>query len=250
MANKTERGMPPLAEYWMPPENRLIGADGVGQPTTCLATTFEFDAAFFESELLPRFLGLKFDHTENEPSFVVEREEQLALSNVAVLVDQSRFDPRQSTMRWQQVSVSVPRGILHAKLVLLAWERLVRVLVGSANLTRDGYRRNREIFAALDFYDGEESVPLAVVREALGILRLALGWSKVLPMVQTRTAAAITRVEQQIRSWRRAPADFTPRDAPSRIMGSYTSAGRASACPFGSHGTNRRLGHTAPRHFA
>ena len=27
--------------------------------------TYEFDADFFETELLPRFLGLKFDHTEN-----------------------------------------------------------------------------------------------------------------------------------------------------------------------------------------
>src|SRR5271157_1036074 len=118
--------IPPLAHHWMPPET--LFESGVGQPWACIATTFEFDAGFFETELLPRFLGLKFDHTENEPSFLVEREEALALARVGVLVDQSRFDSAQSTMRWDQIPVQVPAGILHAKITILAWEKLLRVI--------------------------------------------------------------------------------------------------------------------------
>ena len=56
MPKKKRTDTPPLSQYWVPPDD-LVEA-GVGQPRVCLATTFEFEAAFFEAELLPRFLGL------------------------------------------------------------------------------------------------------------------------------------------------------------------------------------------------
>jgi hypothetical protein len=40
---------------------------------------------------------------------------------------------------------------MHAKISLLAWSDHVRVIIGSANLTKDGYRRNQECVAAIDF---------------------------------------------------------------------------------------------------
>lgn len=214
MAKKPDaNGRKPLANYWMPPA-ALEGRDlGVGAPRACLATTFEFDAAFFEAELLPRFLGLKFDQTENEPSFVLEREEHLACIRAAVLVDASRFDARQSTLRWDQIPIRVPGGLLHAKVTVLWWERLVRVVIGSANLTRSGYRRNREVFAALDFWDGSDSVPLSVLRETLDFLDLMLEWSCASPAVRGRTTAMIDDVRLTVRGWD-APREFKPRQRP------------------------------------
>lgn len=212
MPKKNNNGASPLSHYWVPPEG-LIDS-GVGQPWACLATTYEFDAAFFETELLPRFLGLKFDHTENEPSFLVEREEALSLASVAVLVDQSRFDSTQTTMRWYQLPVQVPGGILHAKIVLLAWEKLVRVIVGSANLTRKGYRRNREVFAALDFWNDPDSGPLGLLGDTVDLMSLALEWSRVAPAVRDRTSETIGRVRHVSRKWTDAPSDFTPRERP------------------------------------
>src|SRR5687767_6797430 len=130
MAKKTRSSdRPPLSHYWTPPAVEIEG--GLGEPWACIASTFEFDAEFFETELLPRFLGLKFDQTENEPSFLVEREEALALARVAVLVDHSRFDSSQTTLRWDQVQVLIPGGIQHAKVTVLAWENLIRVMIGS-----------------------------------------------------------------------------------------------------------------------
>ena len=205
-------GIPPLAHHWMPPE--VLIESGAGQPWACVATTFEFGAAFFETELLPRFLGLRFDHTENEPSFLVEREEALALARVGVLVDQSRFDSTQSTMRWDQIPVQVPAGILHAKITVLAWERFLRIIVGSANLTRTGYRRNREVFAALDFWNDSQSVPLRVLHDTLDLLALTLNWSRVAPAVRDRTSETIALVRQAVRSWTAAPAEFRPRERP------------------------------------
>ncbi|NCO35775.1 MAG: hypothetical protein GW893_18180, partial [Armatimonadetes bacterium] len=148
-----------LSDYWKPPSDTHLEG-GVGEPCACLGTTFEFDAGFFEAELLPRFLGLRFDHTENERTFILEREDALAKTRAAVLVDISKFDPGQTTLQWEQLPIQVPGGIQHAKLTLLVWQRLIRLIVASANLTRQGYRRNREVFAALDFFDGADSVPL------------------------------------------------------------------------------------------
>lgn len=210
MAKKHDADGPmPLSHYWTPSDEL-----DAGEPIACLATTYEFQAGFFEAELLPRFLGLKFDHTENEPSFVVEREEHLAQVRAAVLVDASRFDTAQSTLRWDQIPVRVPGGLLHAKVAVLWWERLVRVIVGSANVTRQGYRRNRELFAALDFWDDPESVPLSVLRDVLDFLELTLECASAAPRVGTRTKAAIDDVRQALRPWSRAPREFKPRERP------------------------------------
>ena len=54
-----------------------LTAIDIGKPVACIATTYTFHAAFFETDLLPRFLGLKFDNTEREASFLIEREQAL-----------------------------------------------------------------------------------------------------------------------------------------------------------------------------
>jgi len=213
MAKKTRTSdQSPLSHYWTPPAVEIEG--GLGNPWACLATTFEFDAEFFETELLPRFLGLKFDQTENEPSFLVEREEALALARVAVLVDHSRFDSSQTTLRWDQVQIQIPGGIQHAKITILAWENLIRVIIGSANLKRVAYRRNREMFAALDFWNSSESTPLRLLNDTLDVVTAMLGWSRSPDVASERTRETIVRLQRDIRGWNEALADFTPRERP------------------------------------
>jgi hypothetical protein len=197
----------PLAEYWKPPE-------GVGAPISCIATTFEFQAGFFETELLPRFLGLRFDHTENERTFIVEREEALATTRACVLVDISKFDPQQTTLQWDQLPIQLPNGIQHGKLTILVWEGLVRLIVTSANLTRQGYRRNRELFAALDFFDGPTSVPLKPLIDALEFIEIVSSWSRALPAAIQRVGETVEQVRERMRRWSSAPQDFSPRERP------------------------------------
>jgi len=213
MARRKTVEEPPLADYWKPPaDNGLKG--GVGEPVFCVATTFEFDASFFEAELLPRFLGLRFDHTENERTFIIEREESLATTHVGVLVDASKFDPRQTTLQWDQLPIQVPGGIQHAKVTVLVWERLVRLIVGSANLTRQGYRRNRELFAALDFFDAPISAPLSVLRDALAFIDTLCAWSRTLPAATQRIRETTGQIRARVRRWSSAPQDFRPRERP------------------------------------
>ena len=159
----------PLTDFWRPPANDQLEG-GAGAAVSCISTPFEFDAAFFKSELLPRFLGLRFDHTENERMFIIEREESLASTRIGLLVDAAKFDPRQTTLQWDQLPVQVPGGLQHSKLTVLVWERLARLIVGSANLTGAGYRRNREVFSAIDFFDGSESAPLGLLQDALDFI--------------------------------------------------------------------------------
>jgi len=203
----------PLADYWRPPADCGL-KDGVGEAVSCLATTFEFDAGFFETELLPRFLGLRFDHTENERTFVIEREESLATTRVGVLVDVSRFDPCQTTLQWDQLPIQVPGGIQHAKVTLLVWERLIRLIVGSANLSRQGYRRNRELFAALDFLDSPDSAPLHILHDALAFTDLLSTWSRTLPAATQRIRETTEQIRVRVRRWSNAPRDFSPRERP------------------------------------
>src|SRR5207249_1060714 len=89
-----------LANAWSAPSDLPVGP--AGRPLFCVASTYTFHAPFFESELLPRFLGLKFDETEGVRPFVVEREQALATSRACVLVNADHLDPSQSTLRWDQ----------------------------------------------------------------------------------------------------------------------------------------------------
>jgi hypothetical protein len=138
-----------------------------------MATSFTFDPAFFEEECLSRFLRLETNAADDGAAYLIEREEKLAEARVVALVDHRHADPMRS-LRWDLLPVRVPGAALHAKVDLLVWENAVRLIVGSANLTEAGYRKNREIFGVLDFRD-EAPVPISVLRDVLrfleGILR-------------------------------------------------------------------------------
>jgi hypothetical protein len=130
-------------DLWQAPKD-------AGEPLSCLATTYTFDAAFFETECLGRFLQMETHPQESETvSYLIEREEKLAAARACVLVDRHHAQEKES-LRWDVLPVIVPRAVQHAKIGLLCWARQVRLIVGSGNLTEPGYRKNVEIFGALD----------------------------------------------------------------------------------------------------
>lgn len=145
-AHRDQRpGYARLLDAWVPPE-------GAGDPVGVVTTTFTFDSAFFEEECLARFLGMESDPKEDGPIYLIEREEKLAGTRcAAVLVDQHHCRGTRS-LRWDLLPVRVEGGgVMHAKVSLLCWSQLIRVIVASANMTADGYRRNQEIFGVLEF---------------------------------------------------------------------------------------------------
>lgn len=142
--DQIERKNRRLLELWQCPPD-------AGEPIGVLCTTFTFDAAFFEEECLARFAGVQSDAKRDGSLYRIEREERLAqLRCAAVVVDQHHASGSRS-LRWDLIAARPRRGIMHAKIALLAWERKIRVIVGSANLTPDAYRRNHECLGVVDF---------------------------------------------------------------------------------------------------
>ena len=168
LENKPGHGK--LLDAWVAP-------DDAGEAVGCVATSFTFSPVFFEEECLARFLQLESDPAEDGPVYLVEREEKLAqVTCAAALVDQHHCRGSRS-LRWDLLPARMPRGLQHAKVSLLCWSRLIRIVIGSANLTDDGYRRNQEVFGVVDFYEGGAS-PLSCLTETVAFLRGVADLSK------------------------------------------------------------------------
>jgi hypothetical protein len=152
-----------LLDHWQPPA-------WAGRPVALVATSFTFDTDFFETSCLGRFLGLDTQRGEGDPLMaVIEEEERLAEVRAAVIVDRSER-PEGRNLRWDVLTVAQARGLQHAKATLLVWERLVRVIVGSANLTPAGYRSNVEVATLFDAFD-EGPVPKPFMLSLLAEMR-------------------------------------------------------------------------------
>lgn len=211
----------PLLDFWEPPE-------GAGQPVAALATTFVLEPDFFERDCLARFLSLQsIDEESGSASDTlakIELEEKLREPAVTVLADRSTRADRTS-LRWDLLHCHVPGGaLLHAKVAVLMWEHSTRVLVGSANLTSAGYRRQIELGMTGDL-GAECLLPAPVLnelaRELESYLALIPGQGPDVPAVrQVRTtlklfSERVSAMPKPARSRLRvALAPTSPKSAP------------------------------------
>jgi phosphatidylserine/phosphatidylglycerophosphate/cardiolipin synthase-like enzyme len=131
--------------------DRLAPEPSNGRLLGILATTFEMQPEFFETDFLPTLFGLgAWDDRAWSSRIGLER--QLAeLETATLLMDSHPYRGRPRSLRVEVVPVSLGAGrILHAKVVICVHDETVRLIVGSANLTEPGYRRNREVVAVLE----------------------------------------------------------------------------------------------------
>ena len=183
-----------MLDAWTPPED-------AGEPLGCVATTFTFNAGFFEEECLGRFLQLQTDPAEDGPAYLIEREEKLAQVGCAVvLVDQNHARNLVRSLRWDVLVARPAQGIMHAKVSLLLWSQRARLIVASANLTEDGYRRNLETFGVLDYYQGGEA-PLELLDECLEFLRDAAATANQDGAASARWSGFLNQVSTRTRTW-------------------------------------------------
>lgn len=159
-----------LLDHWSPP-------DGAGSPIAVLATTFTFEADFFDQDCLSRFLSLSTVAGEGDPissiAAVLEVEDRLSECQVTVLVDRSSPAEKRN-LRWDLLPVVVPGGLLHAKVAALLWERATRIIMGSANLTSAGYRRQVELALTIDLDVGCQ-IPRSVINDLVAEFRHLAG---------------------------------------------------------------------------
>lgn len=176
---------------------------GAGEPLVCVATSFTFDATFFETECVGRFLQMQTHPSESESvGYLIEREEKLASARVCALVDRRHARDKES-LRWDVIGVLVPRGIQHAKVALLVWGNRVRVIIGSGNLTEPGYRRNLEVFGSIEVSrtEGGDRAAVGQTIEFLeAVLGLAVGEDEP-DTPKRRTAEALAAARRHVSRW-------------------------------------------------
>jgi hypothetical protein len=192
-----------LLDLYLPPSEGFI-------LESFLATTYQIDFGFFEEELLAMALGVR-SPISRLLAFRAELERRLQDADVTAL-----YDPRGCA----RVARSSPRidripileGKLHSKISLLMWvrhdrhrgacDRLMRLIVGSANLTRKGFRENYECVAALD-YGGRHRSPRTLLTAAIEAIR------------QISAESTSPQLQQQIRAFQQQ-CDALPEESPSR----------------------------------
>lgn len=191
----------PLLDLWTPPA-------GAGDPMAVLATTFTLEPDFFERDCLSRFLAVSsVDEDSGTVSDIVARielEEKLAGTRVTVIADRNTRADR-SSLRWDLLHAHVPGGLLHAKVAVLLWSNATRVIIGSANLTSAGYRRQIELAMAADL-GPRCALPATVLNgladELASYLDLIPGHGHIHPAAQ--------RAESTIGFLRRRVAEMAP----------------------------------------
>lgn len=161
--NKTER----LLDVWNRP-------DDAGDPIGLIATTFTFEPDFFEEDCLGRFLHIQSDPDSDGPIYLIELEEKLgSLECASILIDQHHCRGIRN-IRWDMIPARAKKGgILHSKISILAWSQNIRIIIASANITKNGYRTNQEISGVLDF-NKKSTLPLDSLLSILEFVRSEL----------------------------------------------------------------------------
>ena len=130
--------------------DRLVPDPHWGAMQGMLATTFDLRPEFLETDFLPSVFGLGAWDDQSWATRIALEKRLFELDAAVILAEARRYRGRPRSLRLDVRPAVSPRGsVLHAKVTLLLFERAVRLIVGSANLTKQGYRENREVIAVL-----------------------------------------------------------------------------------------------------
>ena len=163
-------------------------------------STFTFDPAFFENNVLRAVLRLSSDPIDHPERYHQECRHALQQVPVAVVVDAGE---RQGGRRLPYDLLEVSSVVFHPKTVLLLFRSHARLVVGSGNLTSHGYGGNSELFFCADLYydrPADASV-LAMFRAHL---------ARIAPLIRAR-GSQLALVEEELR---RVIDDWADENAP------------------------------------
>ncbi|MEX2215955.1 MAG: hypothetical protein WD768_17720 [Phycisphaeraceae bacterium] len=164
-----------------------------------VATTYQVDFEFVEEDLLAVAFGVR-SPVSRHWAFRSELERKLQKAEVTVMYDlggcgkRARLSPRID-------AIPIVSRKLHSKISLLMWvresgaekdktERRMRLIVGSANLTRQGFRHNYECVASVDF-GGRNTSPRLLLTVAIGLVKQIAAETNVTQLA--RQLAAFTK---------------------------------------------------------
>lgn len=182
-----------LIDYYLPPGEGFVLA-------SLVATTYQVDFEFFEEELLAAALGVR-SPVSRQRAFRSELERRLQKCEASVLYDLSgceklaRLSPRIDP-------IPITGRKLHSKISLLMWirenaasgappDRRLRLIVGSANLTRQGFRHNYECVVSVD-YGGRSASPRSLLTTAINLVQ-NIGSESQAPQFKRQMAAFVAQ---------------------------------------------------------
>ena len=210
----------PLLEFWQKPP-------GAGEPVAMIASTFALEPDFFERDCLARFLEVSSvdEDTGSIDDIVasIELHELLQEATVTVLADRSAQVDRTSLL-WDLLSCNVDGGLLHAKVAVLMWENATRVILGSANLTSAGYRRQLELGLAADLGPGcifPPGVLTGIADELRSYVTIIPGYDPRLAVFERATGTLdlfAERIAEQPAARSKVRVAFAPTNATTRPL--------------------------------
>ncbi len=189
MAKTTKTTASPLIDAVRPSD-----ADGPLVSMVCSTYGLSLDQPnFFEQDFLPTVLGLG---GLRDRGYAVPVALERKLNEVySALVADSHALAEGGRPSLQIDVLPVGHRTNHAKVILLHRKRMIRLIIASANLTHEGYRRQREIAAILDFKEGGP-LPVEVLRRALQDWAVVLGDLSTEPLRKALDAAV-----RQAKGW-------------------------------------------------
>lgn len=161
-----------------------------------LATSYEFDSDFFETDFLPNVLSLGAWDDRNWASRIAMERALAEISTACVIMDSACYRTRPRSLRVEFVPATRLGGTaIHGKVLVLHYEREVRLLVGSANLTQAGYRCNIEVASALT------ATPSALGEAAPIIQAIAAVQQHYAPWLTPAASALLRAAQKQVEDW-------------------------------------------------
>jgi hypothetical protein len=221
-------------------ESRRLVDQVLAADEPCLGAvfcTYTFDPAYFEEQVLRALLRLSSDPEEDGARFHEEAREALRETPVACFVDAG---VRRAGRRLPYDLHLVRKRTFHPKVILVLYEDVARLAVGSGNITRPGFEENVELFFHRTLRYAEPA-DAAMLRAADGFLAacrdLAGGSGSQLALVRTALEARIANT--------RAPGAHAAIDA--GFVHTFEAAGlRWLADALPPDATVRRIGVLSP----
>ncbi len=178
-----------LIDYYLPPDEGFV-------LVSLVATTYQVDFEFLEEELLAAALGVR-SPVSRLRAFRSELERKLQKTEVSVLYDLGGCE-RLARLSPRIDAIPVIARKLHSKISLLMWirenatrgalpDRRIRLIVGSANLTRQGFRHNYECVVSGDF-GGRSTSRRDLLTTAIGLVQ-QIGAESQAPQLQRQLRA-------------------------------------------------------------
>jgi phosphatidylserine/phosphatidylglycerophosphate/cardiolipin synthase-like enzyme len=182
--------------------DRLVPDPNWGAMQGLIATSFELRPDFLEMDFLPSVFGLGAWDDRSWATRIALEKRLFELDAAVILTESRRYRGRPRSLRLEFCPVVSPRGsVLHAKITVLLFEHAVRLVVGSANLTKQGYRENREIVAVLTA-SSRSKKEASLIMQGLTGMEVALGGS-----LKDDAHKLIRRAIETLKPWLNGGAD-------------------------------------------